>query len=506
MPEAAEQFYVLHRQIQPVAAGIFQRHAFVRSTQRGDRLQTRVAADPVIDMDDQIAGRQALRLGQEVLGPPLAARRADQPVAQHVLFGDHRQARCLEPVFKGKRCQEQRAGAVRHVADVASKPGTDHALIFQKPLKPFPRAVGIGGQDHLRGFQADLKMIRQGFKKIDLLLLTLGRKVAADPAAGIDDAGAGALRQRRQLDYPVAGRLDLPSGVIEVEEPRRTGLVDTVGALRPHRLASRVVLVGDAVPTVDARGRHLIVQHHAGTGQVVEDRLHPVVEEGQPVLHPGVLAAGADRLVQRIVAAGGAEFDAIVLPEPDNGGVIQDDLGHRRKLHHIQLLRGALCRGVEPARAVEHVAEEIQPHGAAGAGRIDVDDPAAHRIVARFGHRGGLREPHADQEIPQPRLVHTMPDPGGERRLAQNVARGQALGRGVDRGQQDKGAGDAVGESRQRRHPRRRDLGVGRDAVEGQAIPCGKFQHREVGRKEAKCGAHCRHPLVVARHMQQRRC
>jgi hypothetical protein len=55
---ATEQLDVLDRQVQPVAAGVFQRQAFMRRAQRGDHLQPVVAADAVIDMHDQIAGRQ----------------------------------------------------------------------------------------------------------------------------------------------------------------------------------------------------------------------------------------------------------------------------------------------------------------------------------------------------------------------------------------------------------------------------------------------------------------
>ena len=51
------------------------------------------------------------------------------------------------------------------------------------------------------------------------------------------------------------------------------------------------------------------------SGQVVEQRLQPLVEERQPVLHAGEAAAFADRLVERVAAGDGAEGVAVILAE-----------------------------------------------------------------------------------------------------------------------------------------------------------------------------------------------
>ena len=61
-----------------------------------------------------------------------------------------------------------------------------------------------------------------------------------------------------------------------------------------------------------------------------------------------------------------------------------------------------------------------------------------------------------------------------------------------------------MGERGQRRDPRRRDLGVGRDAVVGQAVPGREGAHRQVGGEEGERGAHRLHPPVVAGDMDQR--
>ena len=145
---AAQKLDVLHRQVKPVAARVFQKQAFVRGAQGGHHLQPLVAPDPVVDMHDQVAGRQALRLGQEVLGPPLLARRADQPVAQDVLFRDDGKAAPLEPVFERPDRKEHAALRLRHIAEIAMSCVPVRSSSSRSALQPLARAFGIAGDDH----------------------------------------------------------------------------------------------------------------------------------------------------------------------------------------------------------------------------------------------------------------------------------------------------------------------------------------------------------------------
>ena len=57
------------------------------------------------------------------------------------------------------------------------------------------------------------------------------------------------------------------------------------------------------------------------------------------------------------------EFDAVVLSEPGDRGLVENDLGDGRELHPLQAFRGALRDRVEAARAIEDIAEEIEAHG-----------------------------------------------------------------------------------------------------------------------------------------------
>ena len=64
--------------------------AVVRRAGGIDRLQAGETADAVVDMHDQIAGREAGRLGDEILRRRAGAARPHQPVAENVLLADDR--------------------------------------------------------------------------------------------------------------------------------------------------------------------------------------------------------------------------------------------------------------------------------------------------------------------------------------------------------------------------------------------------------------------------------
>ena len=95
---AGQQVDILDRQIQLAVAGVDQLQTVVGGLLDIQRLQPLVASDPVVEVDDQIAGREGRGLGQEVRGPPLLLG-PRQPVAQHVGFGNDRDIGRLEPVF-----------------------------------------------------------------------------------------------------------------------------------------------------------------------------------------------------------------------------------------------------------------------------------------------------------------------------------------------------------------------------------------------------------------------
>ena len=63
---ARQKLDVLDRQEQPVVAGIVELEAIMRRAGRLDRLQADEAADAVVGMDDDVAGRERGRFGDEI--------------------------------------------------------------------------------------------------------------------------------------------------------------------------------------------------------------------------------------------------------------------------------------------------------------------------------------------------------------------------------------------------------------------------------------------------------
>ena len=92
---AGQQVDVLDRQVELGLAAVLQLQAVVRRALDVQGLQALVAADAVVDVDDEVARGQRRGLGQEVRRPPALAR-PRQPVAQDVGLGDDRQVVGLE--------------------------------------------------------------------------------------------------------------------------------------------------------------------------------------------------------------------------------------------------------------------------------------------------------------------------------------------------------------------------------------------------------------------------
>ena len=64
-----------------------------------DRLQAGEAPDAVIDMNDEVAGRKARGLGDEIVGATHGAARAHKSVAENILLADDGRVGGLEAGF-----------------------------------------------------------------------------------------------------------------------------------------------------------------------------------------------------------------------------------------------------------------------------------------------------------------------------------------------------------------------------------------------------------------------
>ena len=188
---AGQQLDVLDGQEQ-LAAVVDQLQAIVRRAGDVDRLQAIVAADAVIDMGDEIAGREARGFGEEVSAPARERRRArHHAVAEDVLLGDDGEIRRLEAMLQphdadadGVAVQRLRLGEVRDRAHGGQ-------AVIGRARRPSRSAEpSLHAASSTRFFSACSVFDMRGrrLEDVDAALRALRREVAALLAAGIDGA------------------------------------------------------------------------------------------------------------------------------------------------------------------------------------------------------------------------------------------------------------------------------------------------------------------------------
>src|SRR3954468_9960883 len=106
------------------------------------------------------------------------------------------------------------------------------------------------------------------------------------------------------------------------------------------------------------------------------------------MLHAGLAPPGADRFVEWVIAASAAELLAVARAEALDRGVVEQDLADRPQHEAVERARGALAQRIEAAQAFQRIPEEIETDRLVGAGRVEIDDAAAHRVFARPTRRG----------------------------------------------------------------------------------------------------------------------
>src|SRR5216684_585148 len=223
------------------------------------------------------------------------------------------------------------------------------------------------------------------------------------------------------------------------------------------------------------------------------------------MLHPGLAPPGADRFIERVVAADRAEGLAISRAETADRVVVEQHLADRTQLEAVERTRRTLTQRIEAAQAFERVAEKIEADRLGRPGRVEIDDAAAHCKLAGLAHRIGAEIPVVAEKALQP-VERNMPArPEGQDAPVEQPARRDALHQRVDRRQHDqRPALLSAGEAGQRVDASAADLAVRRYPVIGQAIPRRKGQLSELGVKKLERSGEPRHPPVVAADMQPR--
>ena len=336
---ARQQLDVFDRQEQLVAAGIDKLEAVVRRAERGDRLQTGEAADAVVSMDDEIADREARRFGQHIGGAALTLFLPDEPIAENVLLGDHREVRGFEALLDAEH--RERCDVRRHRLHVGERLGLARvleAMIGEQRHQAFARAGGPRRDDDPARLAQNARDV--GCRRVEDVQVGIGAfggERAATPAVHRVDAVPRRRVEWAEPRYRALRERARPSLAVEIHLIRRHGLVRrSAEAMALQTVDARfVVLLNLREALLDRVVRH-VIEADAGAGQIVEQRFEFGMEQRQPVFLPDVAAAVADRFVQRIVARRAAEQRNVARAEQRRRRVAERDFAHRhqRELRH----------------------------------------------------------------------------------------------------------------------------------------------------------------------------
>ena len=483
--------------------GIVNLQAVVRRARRLDGAQPDEAADPVIDMDDEVAGGKARHLGDEVLRPLRLPARAHQALAQHVLLADERDIVGLEACLDAEHGERD----LRPRQSERLRPGSDRREIEEPVLgehvaHALARALAPQRDDDtLAGRLQPFDVLLHRLEDVAAELAALGDEIPSGMRGDLHRIGgalgSGEWRQagQRRLLQAVA-----PFAFAEVEPARRQRLIGRAGAGLIERVLARLIVVGDLRQALVGRLLGEWLDRERRSREEFEQRFQPMVEQRQPMLHAGGAAALAHCLVEHVVGAGGAELRDIAGAEQADGLGRELEFRHGHEVERAQLLGRALGFRIEAADRLQRVAEEIEPHRRRHAGGEQIDDAAAHRIVARLAHGGGAVEAVELEPLRDPRHRQEVSRRRRKRLAGDHLARRHALQDGVDGRERDCRALAPLdaGEARERGHALRHHPRMRRHAVVRQAIPGGKFQHLDVGREEGKRAGERGHALAVA--------
>ncbi len=347
-------------------------------------------------------------------------------------------------------------------------------------------------------------MAHDGVEDVDVGILPLGGERPPAAALPRDDGCLRAFLEGRQAHNSVVRERLRPRRAIEKHHGGRHGLIGRCAeALRLEPLAARLVVLCDLLEAARHRFLGAVIEGEERARHIVEQSFEMLVKERQPVLLARVAPPGAHGLVERIVAGRAAEQLDVAAPEKRGRRLAEGDLRHRHQHELAHRLRRALRVGVERLDALDRVAEEIEPHGVETPRRKEVEDAAAHRVLAGLHDGPGARIAGMAEALDQP--VHVGALAGGQRLDArlEKCARGHLLEHGVDGREHDRGLpAPAEREPRQRRDAPRRDLGVGTDAVVRHRVPGGEGHDAHAGRKELELGFERVEAAVVAHDVE----
>ena len=218
-------------------------------------------------------------------------------------------------------------------------------------------------------------------------LVPFGTEVMAGVHAGFDRVrGAFRCGERRQAGKRGIVEPFAPFGFGKIKPIRRQRLIGRTATRLVERVLARLIIVGDLrEPLVGGFfGERLDRDRRAF--DIVEQRFQPGVKQRQPVLDARGAAAFAHRFVEHVVGCRRAERGDIAGAEQPDRLRGELKLRHRHEFKRAQFVSGALGLRIEATNGLQRVAEEIEPHRRIHTRREQIDDAAAHRVIARLAH------------------------------------------------------------------------------------------------------------------------
>ena len=242
----------------------------------------------MVHVDDQVTRRQRGQFGHEGIGILLALLAPHQAVAEDVLLGDD-----FEHVVgkAGFQRQHQRGGASLNRQAERFLPGIGETCFLSRRFgedRDEARAAtgGIGGEDRLAALLAyGLEMLCSRFVGI-VAPRTFGGEIARVAKAEVQHFGTFGLCERIGLVCWLRG--DQIGEFIGLQIQRIACQRAIRSCFLARGFAPVLEVIRDVAETLVGSTCHRTVEHHhVVRGQVIEQGDQPVLEQRQPVFHPG---------------------------------------------------------------------------------------------------------------------------------------------------------------------------------------------------------------------------
>ncbi len=374
-------------------------------------------------------------------------------------------------------------------------------MVAEHAAHAVPRSLAPECHDDLLALRLQaVDMRHDRLENVDTAVAALRREAPAGARTGIEYACALGHCKRRDPRELTFGQTLLPFVFGQIQPAGRQRLVDRAAARVLHRLAPCVVIIRDLLEAL-ARGiLTLRLDHNRCVAEIVKQRVHLLLEQGQPMFHAGMPSPLRHRLVKLVVGRRRTELGHIAHAEAADGLGDELELRDRDQVERAHVEQRALRLGIERADRFQGIAEEIETNRLVEPGREKVEDAAADRIFAGLAHGRGTRITIVLQ--PGDDGIHRDHLAGRHRQgLGCNrIARRDTLDHGIDRRQHDQRL-LAAGQPRQTRQcgqPLRKNAAMGRDTVIGLTVPRRELQQRQIRRKELQCTRQLLHPRTIA--------